>query len=254
MSRSGRRRVLRAVVWAAAGLLVTAGLGLWWLLIPSAVDDALFAAVQADPDLVVTDHDEYVALTPAHHRVDRGVVFYPGSRADAAAYLPTWAPIVEGTGIAVFVAKMPLGLSVLDDDAAEAVLAAEPGIREWWVGGHSMGGITATRYLAEHPRVDVEGVILWAAFPDRDVSLTARAGLRVLTVTGERDGIVSTGEVRRHQRRLPVEARLVEIEGMEHGQFGSYDSTFGEGNPAISDEVATERLGTVTSTFLLAGR
>lgn len=237
---------------ALALVLVGALAVLVWLLNPSEVDADALAAVRADPDVRVSVEDGYVGLTPADGVGDEAVVFYPGAHAEALAYVPIWAPIVEDTGVAVFVPDMPLSLATLDADAAEGVLADHPGVERWWLGGHSLGGIAATEYAEEHPEAPVTGLVLWAAFPADGVDLSDR-DLRVLTVTGSVDGIVPTAEVRRRLDRLPPGERSVVIAGMEHSQFGAYDSFFGAGDPGVSDEVARRRVARVTASFLSSG-
>jgi len=44
---------------------------------------------------------------------------------------------------------MPLSLAVLAPDAADAVLAAHPAVRNWSVGGHSLGGATVAQRAAD---------------------------------------------------------------------------------------------------------
>lgn len=129
-------------------------------------------------------------------------------------------------------------------------MADWPDVQRWWLGGHSMGGIAATEHLADHPHLEVEGLILWAAFPGRHADLSD-ADLEVLGVTGSRDAIVATDEVQATLSRLPDDTRIVEIEGMEHSQFGAYDSFFGDGDPTISDERAHALLAAETEEFLL---
>lgn len=243
------RRVRRASAALVAVAVVAAGAVLLWLLNPSDVRAAAMAAVAADPDLTLTEEDGYVALAPSRGPVHEAVVFYPGGHAAARTYVPTWAPVVAATGTMVLIPDMPLSLAFLDSDAAEPIMADWPEVERWWLGGHSMGGIAASDHLAEHPDLDVQGLILWAAFPGRDVDL-AHLDLDVLAVTGSRDAIVDTLEVQAALPRLPADTRTVQIQGMEHHQFGAYDSFFGDGDPAIADARAHELLAAATEAFL----
>lgn len=247
-----RRRVGRVLAAVVAIVVVAVGVLLVWLLNPSDVRGTAMAAVAADPDLTLEQQDGYLVLAPSRGAVREAIVFYPGGHASARAYVPTWAPVVAATGTMVLIPDMPLSLAFLNSDAAKPIMADWPDVERWWLGGHSMGGIAASDHLAEHPDLDVQGLILWAAPPGRDADLAA-TDLRVLTVTGSRDAIVTTDEVRSALPRLPEGTRVVEIDGMEHHQFGAYDSFFGEGDPALSDERAHELLAAATETFLAVG-
>lgn len=221
-----------------------------FLMYPSQVEERAYAAIRADRTVVVDRHDDWVSLAPADRPPVRGLVFYPGAHTDPRAYLPTWAPIVKATGTAVFVPRMPLHFAPLDAAAAARVLVAHPEITRWWVGGHSFGGFAAARFLERPEAVGVEGAVLWASYPPRDARLSA--GLRVLAVTGGRDGVVPTADARDNASgRAGVQLR--EIVGMEHSQFGAYRSIFGEGNPTISDATAHAELAAITSAFLGRG-
>lgn len=247
------RRPLRGVATVLYAVVVAAIL---FLLNPSSVDDRAYAALRADRGVIVTEHDDWIALAPAGPAPARGIVFYPGGHTDPRAYLPTWAPIAKATGTAVFVPRMPLHFAPLDSRAAGGVIAGNPNIPRWWVGGHSFGGFAATAFLDDHALDDraaarVEGLVLWAAYPVRGTVL--REDLRVLVISGGRDGIVPTADARAAVEGLPSRVRLREIDGMEHSQFGAYRSIFGDGDPTISDAAAHAELAAITAGFLGRG-
>ncbi|WP_081743405.1 alpha/beta hydrolase [Arthrobacter sp. H20] len=252
-ARSSKFRRLRRVLLATLlGIVVVLGTSAAVLLTPSPVEEAEVAAVRADPALRVVENDGYLALLPAEGSTGTGMIFYPGARTVAEAYLPSWAPIVKATGMAVYLAEMPFGFASLRDDAAGDIIAAEPSVGSWWIGGHSLGGITAARYADDHQ--DFEGLLLWAAFPEEEVVLVDIPGLEVLAVTGSRDEIVPTEVVRERLEQAGIPSDVVEIDGMEHSQFGSYRSIFGDGDPTISDAAARQSLAEATSGFLSSAR
>ena len=221
-----------------------------FFMYPSQVDDRAYAAVRADRAVVLDRHDDWVSLAPADRAPTRGLVFYPGVHTDPRAYLPTWAPIVKATGVAVFIPRMPWHFAPLDTDAAARVMTRNPQIPRWLVGGHSFGGFAAARFLEHRAAARVEGAVLWASYPPRDVELPA--GVRVLAVTGGRDGIVPTADARKDAAERPG-VLLRDIAGMEHSQFGAYRSMFGDGDPTISDAAAQLELAAITSAFLGSG-
>lgn len=246
--KTKRRRLRRILVVLGLVFLAVMVAAAAVVLTPSPAEESTVAAVRADPAVQVLDRDGYLALLPAGTTPETGIIFYPGARATPEGYLASWAPIVEATGVAVYLAEMPFGFASLDDDAAAEIQAAEPGVTSWWIGGHSLGGITAAHYFDTHP--EFAGLLLWAAFPDDEVVLTGASGRDVMAVTGSRDGVVPTRVVRERLADAGITADVVEIDGMEHSQFGAYRSIFGDGDPTISDEAARLALARVTADFL----
>ena len=80
---------------------------------------------------------------------------------------------------------MPLNLAVLNENAADAVIAAYPDITRWYLCGHSMGGSAAVNYSWKHPD-QLNGLILLASRIKRDFS---QSDLPVLLVSATEDEI-----------------------------------------------------------------
>lgn len=242
-----RRWVGRALLTVLAVVLAAAGIGAAWLAEGIEADPAAFAAVQADPRVVVSDEDGVLSLLPADVSPTRGVVFYPGARVEREAYAATWSPIVAETGIAVFIPGMPINLAVLDEDRVESVRAAHPEIDTWVLGGHSMGGFAALDRVVATGGDGFEGLILWAAgAPPRDEPVVLE--IPVLTVAGELDDVIPLDAMERGGARLGERAALVVVPGMTHGQFGRYGaSVVADGR---SDEETLAELVTAVVDFL----
>jgi pimeloyl-ACP methyl ester carboxylesterase len=115
----------------------------------------------------------------------------------------------------------------------------------WYVGGHSLGGVGACRYAHANPD-RVAGVVLFASYCDRDVSDAGRA----LAVTGSADVILDREAFRANRDRLPADATVVSVEGMNHTQFGSYRSQRGDAPAPLRYETAHERLREILVGFL----
>jgi len=78
-------------------------------------------------------------LSPASPS-DTALIFYPGGKVEAIAYLPMLEKITRESGITCILVKMPLNLAVFDPKAADGVMKAHPEIKNWYIGGHSLGG------------------------------------------------------------------------------------------------------------------
>ena len=237
-----RRSRLRTVLLVVAGLCGLAVLAfvVWASLARPAEPAALQAAID-DPEVEVT-LGPVVELRPTGAEPTRGVVFYPGARVHRAAYVATWAPIVAATDTLVLIPRMPLNLAFFGRSRAEDLLAASPGIDEWWVGGHSLGGAMAASWLGDQEPGTVDGLTLWASFSTGGAGLVDRDELRVLSVTGSRDGLATPQDIAQRRGLLPDDADMVEVEGMNHAQFGAYGPQTRDLEPRISDRAARSAL------------
>lgn len=83
------------------------------------------------------------------------VIFYPGALVKAEAYAPL-ARKVAAAGHPFYIARMPLNLAVIKGDAAEDIIRVHPK-QSFVLGGHSLGGVMASRFAADHAG-QLEGV------------------------------------------------------------------------------------------------
>ena len=96
----------------------------------------------------------------------------------------------------------------------------------------ALGGAMASRFAASHPDA-VQGLVLWAAYPDASDDLSRR-DLRVVSVYGTRDGLATGAQIEASQRLLPATTLWVAIEGGNHAQFGCYGPQAGDSQASIS--------------------
>jgi pimeloyl-ACP methyl ester carboxylesterase len=237
-----RRSPVRFALVALLGLLAV-GLVAFvvWASLARPAEPAPLQAALADPAVEVT-LGPVVALRPSDAVPTRGVVFYPGARVHREAYIATWAPIVAETDLLVLIPRMPLNLAVFGRSRATDLIEDTPEIDRWWVGGHSLGGAMAASWLGDQPAGAVEGLTLWASFATGGAELAARDELTVLSVSGTRDGLATPAEIDERRDLLPPTAIMVEVEGMNHAQFGRYGPQRGDLTPTISDEQAQSAL------------
>lgn len=235
-----RGTVERIVAWLVGLAVVVAALTVVYAGTPHEADPAKLAAVDGDPEVVreATPHGYVLRdVAPDGERV--GLVFYPGGRVDPEAYAWTLAPLVERTDVRVYVLEVPLTFSVLDPGAADRVVGSGADVDAWYVGGHSLGGATACRYAAGNPG-RVRGVVLLAAYCPDDLG---GSDLDALVVTGSRDGVLDRAAFADNRGNLPADARVVELTGVNHSQFGAYGGQRGD-RPAERSDVEARRATT----------
>jgi len=239
--RAGRSR-LRVVLLSVLGVLAVASVAfVVWASLARPPEPGPLQAALADPAVEVT-LEPIVELRPSDAEPSLGVVFYPGARVEPEAYVATWAPIVAATEVLVLIPDMPLNLAVFGRARAGDLIADTPGIDRWWVGGHSLGGAMAASWLGDQPPGAVDGLSLWASFATGGAQLRSRADLTVLSVSGTRDGLATPADITERRDLLPPDAIMVEVEGMNHAQFGRYGSQGGDRTPTISDDEAQSAL------------
>ena len=213
--RKGLRIFLASLL--AVLLLGTAGF-LAWAGDYYHADETALAAEAADDTLAV--QGDYTILTPDIPS-QTGIVFYPGAKVEAVAYLPLLEKL-KARGYTCVLVKMPLNMAIFDADAADGAMAAVPGITHWYIAGHSMGGAMASSYAAANPG-KIEGLILLGAYIYGDYPAA-----KTLTVYG-----TFNADLEKH---IDYTENIVKIEGGNHAQFGCYGRQKGDPDATISAE------------------
>ncbi|MFB6075411.1 MAG: alpha/beta fold hydrolase [Haloarculaceae archaeon] len=232
-----RRQGKRAFVWLLVPAVVLASSGLFFVLTPyHGPADGVRAVGEGDAVDVSRAHGGYV-LEPGDDPTAAGLVFYPGGRVHPDAYVESLAPLAREANVRVVIPKAPLNLAVLDQGVAGRIVDDDI---DWYVGGHSLGGVMACRYAANHPD-RVAGVLLFGSYCDRDLSGT---NLLALSVVGDADGVLNRDAYRRHLADLPADAAVRELPGLNHSQFGSYHQA-GDAPSGTTYATAHERLAAV---------
>lgn len=236
-------RILPAVFSLLAALAIV--FVIWGSTHARPMPEAL-AALQSDSQVTISTGPDLV-FTPAGSPPTTGFILYPGGWVDYRAYSPAAHAIAE-QGFLVVIVRMPLNLAVLDPGAAGGVIAAYPEIQHWAVGGHSLGGAMAANFASSHP-VMVNGLVLWAAYPASNNDLSA-SGVKVVSISGSRDGLSTPGKIAASARLLPAETYWVTIEGGNHAGFGWYGPQAGDNPAMISRQDQQQQIVQATVEFL----
>jgi hypothetical protein len=235
---SGLRDITRWLHRAGAGIVIGALLALVSVLIwvrqgAEAEPDARFAL---DSDEVIqVSRQDWIVFQPRDAEVTTGVIFYPGGKAEPAAYAPVLRALAA-RGVLVVLLPMPLNLAFLDIDAAAPVMERFDDITHWFVAGHSLGGVAASEFADRHPG-QLAGLILWASYPAVTSDLSA-SGLPALSIFGTADTLTTPADIESTKTLLPPQTRYLAIEGGNHWNFGNFAGL--PASPALSrDEQQT---------------
>ena len=167
---------------------------------------------------------------------ETGFVFYPGGKVEFSAYAALCDAIAE-KGVAVFIPRMPFNLAVFNINSADEIMARYPEIKNWYIGGHSLGGAMAAVYAESHAE-SLEGLVLLGAYSTSDLK---DSGLKVLTVYGSQDKVLNREKYDKYRSNLPEDTVEIVIDGGCHSFFGDYGMQAGDGTPSITRKDQQER-------------
>jgi hypothetical protein len=124
-----KKRIRRILLWVLVLLAVLAGSFLIWAGSYYHADETARAARAQDVTLKTVKN--LTILTPETPG-DTGVIFYPGAKVEATAYLPLLEKLKAG-GLTCVLVKMPLNMAIFDKNAADEVYGLLPGIKHWYI-------------------------------------------------------------------------------------------------------------------------
>ncbi len=210
------KHISRRKTWLVAGgsvlliLAILAGVFFWYVSDYYRAEDVALEVLAQDSGITVQDNLTILSPTsPA----DTAIIFYPGAKVEAEAYLPLLDQIRQ-TGVTCILVHMPFHMAIFDADAAEKVMEQFPDIQHWYMAGHSMGGAMASKFASDHPD-EVEGLILMGAYLYGDYPEE-----KTLTIYGSLNQSV--------EDHIDYTQNIVEIQGGNHAQFGNYGAQKGD--------------------------
>ena len=210
VTKHRRKRWKSAAGILLAVLVLAAGGFFWYVSDYYRAEDVALEVLSAGDNIEV--RDDLTVLSPSYP-TDTAVIFYPGAKVEAIAYLPLLDQLRQ-TGLTCVLVEMPFHLAIFDANAAEDVMEAFPDIQHWYMAGHSMGGAMASQFASERPD-EVDGLILLGAYLYGDYSPKD-----TLTVYGSLNQSV--------EDKINYTENVVEIQGGNHAQFGNYGPQKGD--------------------------
>ncbi len=200
---------------------------------------------------------------PSGQETKAVIIFYPGGKVEFSAYSGLMYELAAN-GYVCVIPKMPdnlafLRVEVIDDIrrkyAEEMTIVGDV---DWYLAGHSLGGVAAGRYLSEKAgnaegseAVTAEdfanagdtlnggfkGLILCASYPADDLS---GADLRMLSIRGSNDGVLNIDKYEESRSLWPSDSTEKVIDGGNHSYFGCYGIQKGDGKPEVSNQEQIE--------------
>ena len=193
-----------------------------------------------------SDKDGMVFIPQQEYRAV--IVFYPGGKVEYTAYCPLLYQLAA-RGFICILPKMPENLALLSVDAVEKIGRGHQEEREsvanleWYLAGHSLGGVAAATYLGDGNDDDYAGLILCASYTTSDFT---DSNIRLLSIYGSEDKVLNRGNYDSSKSLWPKDSTEYVIEGGIHSYFGSYGIQNGDGVPEISNnkqiEITAEKI------------
>ena len=218
---------------------------LWWARPQPLLPEAVAALSSTSAARYEAGSDGRLTWTPTAAAPTIGLVLYTGGKVPPAAYAPAARAIAE-QGYLVAIVPAPFNLAILDADAADRVIEDHPEIASWAVGGHSLGGATASLFIDGHPGV-VDGLALWASYSSADLSTD---DLHVLSVYGSLDAGVASYTDPANLVKLGSAVTVDEIDGGNHEQMGWYTGQPNDPPATISRQEQQDRVVAATVALL----
>ena len=139
---------------------------------------------------------------------------------------------------------MPLDLAIFSPNKAEKVIERYSDIDTWAIGGHSLGGVMASKFASENSKI--KGLALYASYPSGDE--LKYSDIEVVSIYGTEDGVADLEKVK--DATLSKNSAFFEIKGGNHAQFGSYGQQEGDNKATISSKEQIEEAAKITVNML----
>ena len=231
---SWRKKCLIAGGMILLVLAILAGMFFWYVSDYYRAEDVALEVLTRNSG--ITMQDNLTVLSPTYP-TDTAIIFYPGAKVEAEAYLPLLDQLRQ-TGITCILVHMPFHMAIFDANAAEEVITQFPEFQHWYIAGHSMGGAMASKFASDHPG-QVDGLILMGAYiygdyPDE----------KTLTIYGSLNQSV--------EDHIDYTENIVEIQCGNHAQFGNYGPQKGDLPATISAQEQQAQTVAAIEAFLSA--
>lgn len=242
-------RTIRIAGISLLGLIAAAVIAfLVWANITFSATEAGLAAARADDRIAIRVDGDLVVMEPTDdpspELQDQGLVFLAGAKVDPEAYVPTFREAVA-EGLTVVIVRPILNMAIIEWRDFSTFTAAAPDVTTWAVGGHSQGGVRACTYAE---RDDVTGLVLLGSYCSLG-DLSDRDDLSAIAITGSRDGLLKRDAADASRELMPAQTEYVELDGVNHAQFGDYGPQPGDKDADVSDDEARAKISAAILDF-----
>ena len=209
-------------------IIVSVGYFIWYANDYTPAESSVYALLNGTENVSVTKINEGLFLDGPGN--ESALIFYPGAKIEYVSYLPLFMELAND-GVDCFIVEMPCNLAFLGADSADAIIGdGKYSYDEWYISGHSLGGVAASSYAINH-KDKISGLILLASYPVDDLG-----NMSVLSIYGSNDKTLNKETYDKSKELMDYNLTEYVIDGGNHAQFGSYGKQSSDGVATISPE------------------
>lgn len=220
-------------------ILIVLGAGAFWLYVQTQTSQAeadYLAMIMADNTVTISEESSHFLIRPADFKPGQPpIIYYPGGLVAPEAYLYKMGRTAACLQTNIYIIKAPFNAAIFDINAAGRIIDKYD-LEKAWVGGHSLGGISACRFVADNPE-NVYGLFIFGSYCDQYIG---RFEGPVVSVMGLQDGVINWDNYRDAKSNLPRNASILEFEGLNHSDFGSYGLQDNDGPSSLGNDEVIE--------------
>lgn len=190
-------------------------------------------SLKSTAEVTIEEKNNLKIFTPAQplHGAP-AIIFYQGALVEEAGYSYLGAQLAK-EGYPVYLVHHLLNLPILDMKAGDKVVEGYE-LTNFVVGGHSLGGVVASRFAnRELTNPALKGVFFLASYPDKKGDLRSFDG-GILSLTATNDQVLNWSSYEESRKFLPKQTVFQSIVGGNHGGFGAYGQQKGDGVAELS--------------------
>lgn len=235
------KKTTKGVLVGIVGAILLA-LGIGFVVIKAKTYQPAELARQAltSKEVKIEEKEKLTIFSPIQPDKDKpAVLFYQGALVEEASY-SYLAEALAQRGYSVYLLHHPLNLPVLAMNAGEQVMKDHQ-LTRVVVGGHSLGGVVASRFARQQENGSLAGIFFLASYPDGKGSLASFQG-PVLSITASKDQVLNWDNYQKSQQYLPEHTTFVSIAGGNHSGFGAYGQQKGDGKVSLTTKEQQEEV------------
>lgn len=184
-------------------------------------DDNIKAYLSGNENVSVKETSNGILLDGKGN--ENAIIFYPGAKVEYTSYIPLFMNL-SNEGVDCFIVEMPFNLAIFGPDSADSIMQNNSyNYSNWYMSGHSMGGVIAASYAHYNPE-KIDGIILLASYPSNDIK-----NISTLSIYGSNDNVLNKKNYDKNKKFLPDNATEHVIKGGNHAQFAYYGNQSGDG-------------------------
>lgn len=192
--------------------------------------EKLTKTVNFEDDQIIEEKKDWL-IFKSEDSNGKGVILYPGAKVEVEAY-GYIGKALSDKGYTVVIPKMPLHIAFFGINEAEKIISDADKKLDWYLSGHSLGGVAAASYSFDH-QDEVKGVIFLASYPTKSADFST-SDMPVLSIYAENDGLTRGDDIENSKKLLPSDTVFHKIDGGNHAGFGVYGPQKGDKKASIS--------------------